>query len=48
MGIALNSNFIEYDIAVRQLVMKNPDEKSWLNIVRSMLGTYNLPSFFPI
>ena len=49
MGIARNSKFIEYDIAMRQLAMKTPDEKSWFNMVRSILGTYNLPSiFFPI
>ena len=44
IGIASNSNFIEYDIAMRQLAMKTPDEKSWFNIVRSILGTYTLPS----
>ena len=27
MSIARNSNFIEYDIAMRQLAMKTPDEK---------------------
>ena len=46
MGIARNSKFIEYDIAMRQLAVKTPDEKSWFNMVRTILGTYNLPSFF--
>ena len=32
MGIAHNSKFIEYDIAMRQLAMKTPDEKSWFNM----------------
>ena len=39
MGIARNSKFIEYDIAMRQLAMKT-HEKSWFYMVRSILGTY--------
>ena len=46
MGIARNSKFIEYDIAMRQLAVKTPDEKSWFNMVRTILGTYNLSSIF--
>ena len=46
MGIARNSKFIEYDIAMRQLAVKTPDEKSWFNMVRTILGTYSLPSIF--
>ena len=40
MGIASNINFIEYGIAMRQLAMKTPDEKSWFNIAMFILGTY--------
>ena len=46
MGIARNRNFIEYDIAKRQLAMKTPDEKNWFNMVRFILHIYNLPSIF--
>ena len=46
MGIARNRNFFEYDIAERQLAMKTPDDKSWFNMVRFILQTYNLPSIF--
>ena len=49
MGIARNRNFIEYDIAERQLAVKTLDEKSWFNMVRFILQIYNLPSIvFPV
>ena len=41
MSIAHNSKFIEYEIAMRQLAVKTPDEKSWFNMVRIILGTSN-------
>ena len=48
MGIARSSNLIEYDIAMRQLAVKTPEEKSWFNEVRSILMTYDLPSIFSL
>ena len=48
MGIARSSNLIEYDIAMRQLAVKIPGEKSWFNEVRSILMTYDLPSVFSL
>ena len=48
MGIARSSNLIEYDIAMRQLAVKTPEEKSWINEVRSILMTYDLHSFFSL
>ena len=46
MNIARNKDFIEYEIAERQLVMKGDEEKSWFNFIKSILETYNLLSFF--
>ena len=34
----------EYQIAERQLAMKDHNEKSWFNYIRSILETYNMPS----
>ena len=48
MGIARSSNLIEYEIAMRQLAVKTPEEKSWFNEVRSILMTYDLPSIFSL
>ena len=48
MGIARSSNRIEYDIAMKQLAVKTPEEKSWFNEVRSILMTYDLPSIFSL
>ena len=39
VNISRNEHFIEYDIAERQLVMKGNDEKSWFNLVKSILET---------
>ena len=36
------------DIAERQLVMKGCEEKSWFNLVKTILETYNLPSIFSL
>ena len=35
---------IEYDICLRQLAVKSPDEKSWFNRIRDLLYRYDLPS----
>ena len=41
---------IENDIALRQLVMKDENDKSWfmLNFVRGILELYKLPSIFQL
>lgn len=46
MNIARNKDYVEYEIAERQLVMKDEKEKSWFNFIKSILETYNLPSIF--
>ena len=46
VNIARNHHFIKYEIAERQLVMKGCEEKSWFNLIKSILETYNLPSIF--
>ena len=48
VNIARNHYFIEYEIAERQLVMKGCEEKSWFNLIKSILETYNLPSIFSL
>ena len=48
VNISRNHHFIEYDIAERQLVMKGCEEKSWFNLVKTTLETYNLPSIFSL
>ena len=39
---------IENDIALRQIVMKDVNDKSWFMFVRSILDLYNLPSIFQL
>ena len=39
---------IENDIALRQIVMKDVNDKSWFMFVREILHMYNLPSIFQL
>ena len=39
---------MEYKIAERQLAMKNTNEKSWFNYIRTILEMYNMPSIFSL
>ena len=39
---------VESDIALRQIVMKNENDKSWFMFVRSILNLYKLPSIFQL
>ena len=39
---------IESDIALRQIVMKNENDKSWFMFVRGILNLYKLPSIFQL
>ena len=48
MSIIRNKHFIEYEVAERQLVMKGEEEKSWFNLIKTVLGTYNLPSIYTL
>ena len=48
MNIIRNKHFIEYEVAERQLVMKGDEEKSWFNLIKTVLGTYNLPSIYSL
>ena len=47
-NIVCNKYFIEYEIAERQLVMKGCEEKSWFNLIKSILEIYNLASIFSL
>ncbi|MEW8547538.1 MAG: reverse transcriptase family protein [Candidatus Thiodiazotropha sp.] len=48
MSIARNKHFVEYEVAERQLVMKGDEEKSWFNLIKSVLSNYNLPSIYSL
>ena len=48
MSIARNCDTIEYDITMRQLVMKKECEKSWFNYIKNLLDLYCLPSVFEL
>ena len=39
---------IENDIALRQLVMKDENDKSWFMFIRKTLSLYNLPLIFQL
>ena len=41
-----NGDTIEYEIAQRQLVMKEPHQKSLFNFIKDILELYELPSIF--
>ena len=46
MNMIRQKGSIESDIALRQLVMKDENDKSWFMFVREILNLYNLPSIF--
>ncbi|MES9882009.1 MAG: reverse transcriptase family protein, partial [Sedimenticola sp.] len=39
---------VEYDIAVRQLAMKSPNEYSWFNQIKMILDKYDLPTAYKL
>ena len=39
---------VENDIVLRQLVMKDENDKSWFMFIRKTLSIYNLPSIFQL
>ena len=41
-----NENSIEYEIAQRQVVMKEPHHKSLFTFIKDILGLYGLSSIF--
>lgn len=48
MNIIRDQDSIEYQIAERQLAMKDISEKSWFNYVKSVLSKYNMPSIYSL
>ena len=48
MNIARLSDSVEFEIAKRQLAMKESHEKSWFNYVKEVLDLYGLPSIFEL
>ena len=46
MNIISDKTSTEYQVAERQLAMKDPNWKSWFNYIRSFVETYNMPSVF--
>ena len=48
MNVIRCKGSIENDLALRQIVMKDENDKSWFMFVRKILGLYNLPSIFQL
>ena len=48
INILANKDSAEYEIVERQLVMKNSDEKRWVNEVKRILKTLGLPSAYEL
>ena len=48
MNVISNKNSIEYQITERQLAIKDSQEKSWFNYIKSILETYNMPSIYSL
>ena len=48
MNIARLSDSVEFEIAKRQLIMKDSHEKSWFHYVKELLDLYGLPSIFEL
>ena len=48
INVISDKNSIEYQIAERQLAMKDSQEKSWFNYIKSILETYNMPSIYSL
>ena len=48
VNIIRQKGAIENDIALRQLVMKDENDKSWFMFVRGILKLYSLPSIFQL
>ena len=46
MSISRNKHFLEHEIAERQIVMKDFEDKSWFNLIRQILDNYGLSSIF--
>ena len=48
MNMTRDKSSIEYQIAERQLAMKDSDEKSWFNYIKSTLDLYDMPSVYTL
>ena len=48
MNMTRDKSSIEYQIAERQLAMKDSDEKSWFNYIKSILDLYDMPSVYTL
>ena len=48
MNVIRDKNSIEYQIAERQLAMKDSQEKCWFDYIKSILETYNMPSIYSL
>jgi hypothetical protein len=44
INIARNTDSLEYKILGRQLAVKTPESNSWINLVKTLLVRYDLPS----
>ena len=48
MNILHEKDTVEYEIAERQLAMKDNSEKSWFNYIKEILDLYSMPSIFSL
>ena len=48
MNTTRDKSSIEYQIAERQLALKDSDEKSWFNYIKSILDLYDMPSVYTL
>ena len=48
MNIARLSDSVGFEIAKRQLAMKESHEKSWFNFIKELLDLYGFPSVFEL
>ena len=48
MNVISDKNSIEYQIAEKQLAMKDSQEKSWFNYIKSILEAYDMPSIYSL
>ena len=48
MNMTRDKSQIEYQIAERQLAMKDSDEKSWFNYIKSIIDLYDMPSVYTL
>jgi hypothetical protein len=47
-NIATNKEFVEHEIAMRQLAIKDQNSNSWFTHIRKLLQKYSLPTAYDL